>query len=110
MDGEFVPWVHNDKKRVKYYTVCILSYPFWIKRTDFLHLAEEVKRLDKETGIKHSLDHIIPLRHPLVSGLTVPWNLRVITLSANSKKSNKFDQLLYEQIEYYIVAKENPNG
>lgn len=36
------------------------------------------------------LDHIIPLRHPEVCGLHVPWNLRVVKRETNLKKGNRF--------------------
>lgn len=38
-----------------------------------------------------TVDHIIPLKHPLVCGLHVQANLQLLTLSENSKKGNKFD-------------------
>ena len=52
---------------------------------------KESARLTKETGILHEVDHIIPLQGELVSGLHVPWNLRVITAEENRKKGNKLD-------------------
>lgn len=39
----------------------------------------------------HQVDHIIPLQHPDVCGLNVPWNLQVLTRSENARKQNQFD-------------------
>jgi 5-methylcytosine-specific restriction endonuclease McrA len=46
-------------------------------------------RLTKITGERYVVDHIIPLINPIICGLHVPWNLRVITQEENLLKSNK---------------------
>ncbi len=51
------------------------------------HLA---KLRTKATGVEHHVDHIVPLRAKLVSGLHVEFNLRVIPKRVNLRKGNRF--------------------
>lgn len=67
------------------------SMPPWVDRAAFLPIYEEAARLTRETGIPHEVDHIVPIQHPLVCGLHVPANLRVIPRSANRAKRNTFE-------------------
>lgn len=48
------------------------------------------QKLSKLYGVKFVVDHVIPLRGKLVSGLHIETNLQIITESENCKKSNKF--------------------
>lgn len=52
-------------------------------------IYDEAKEATRVTGIAHHVDHIIPLRGKLVSGLHVPWNLRVIPATENCAKGNR---------------------
>lgn len=44
----------------------------------------------------HHVDHVIPLRGTLVSGLHVENNLQYLTPEENMKKGNRFDQDAYQ--------------
>lgn len=46
------------------------------------------------TGVKHHVDHIVPLQGENVSGLHVPWNLQVITAHQNWKKYNNMTEVV----------------
>lgn len=70
----------------------LLRTPNWLTKEQFLEIEsfyEEAVRLTKSTGIVYHVDHIIPLKGDMVSGLHVPWNLQVITAIENLSKSNK---------------------
>ena len=87
------PWwkaAHCAKRRA----TKLKAMPVWLDEDD-LWLIEEIHELaqlrSKYTGIKHVVDHIVPLQGKAVCGLHVPWNMRVITASENSHKGNRFD-------------------
>ena len=73
--------VSGRRKRVRQAT------PKWATEND----KSEIRLLyRKAIAAGHEVDHIIPLRHPLICGLRVLWNLRVIPELENRKKGNSF--------------------
>lgn len=71
----------------------IQATPKWLSEEDLVfikYLYEQSVIIFEQTGIKHNVDHIVPLIHPLVCGLHVPENLRIITEEENKKKNNKY--------------------
>ena len=64
--------------------------PKWADKEKILSFYLTAIQLTKQTGIKHHVDHIIPLQGNLVSGLHVETNLQVLKASENLAKSNKF--------------------
>jgi 5-methylcytosine-specific restriction endonuclease McrA len=85
-----IVWVRADTKarRRKHRE----ATPPWLTRaqkSDIRQLYQIAITMTKTTGEQYVVDHIVPLRSPVVCGLHVPWNLRVITQEENLQKSNK---------------------
>ena len=76
----------------KYQASKMQRTPSWLTNEDLKRIEAfyiESARLTKETGTPHEVDHIIPMQGKNVSGLHVPWNLRIVTRTTNRQKSNK---------------------
>jgi hypothetical protein len=58
--------------------------PSWVRPEHFYDLY-------RSKSASQSLDHIIPLHHPLISGLNVPWNVQLLEIKDNEAKKNLFD-------------------
>ena len=68
--------------------------PSWLTKDDFWLITEayELAKLrTKHFGFAWHVDHIIPLKGKLVSGLHVPLNLQVIEGIENMKKNNRIE-------------------
>jgi hypothetical protein len=65
--------------------------PEWVDYRSIAKIYELAANLTFETGEKHHVDHIVPLKGKNVCGLHVPHNLQVITATENLKKGCKFE-------------------
>jgi hypothetical protein len=74
----------------------IYRTPKWLTKDDLWIIKEAYELATLRTklfGFSWHVDHIIPLRGKLVSGLHVPANLQVIPERENHIKTNKFEVL-----------------
>lgn len=66
--------------------------PKWldaIAAAQLLEFYDLAKAITVQSGVKHHVDHIIPLNGKSVNGLHVPWNLQIITARENCAKGAK---------------------
>lgn len=71
--------------------------PAWLdkfQRAAIRAIYAESRKLSESTGVRHTVDHMCPLQGDSVSGLHVPWNLRVVTRADNAKKHNNLVEAL----------------
>jgi hypothetical protein len=64
--------------------------PAWASREKILEVYKDAVQLTKETGVDHHVDHIVPLKHDLVCGLHVEFNLRPLPAFDNLSKKNRW--------------------
>jgi hypothetical protein len=53
----------------------------------------QIEEIYRSCPVGYEVDHIIPLVHPEICGLHVPWNLQHLEKKENRKKGNKLDYL-----------------
>ena len=85
---------HPEKKRAawaRYHTQKMRAMPPWVARATVDRVYMQAEETSRATGVKHHVDHIVPLRSHVVCGLHVPWNLQVLSAYDNMKKGNRIN-------------------
>jgi len=63
--------------------------PAWANQFFIDEIYDLAQRRTRVTGIEWEVDHVVPLKSPLVCGLHVEHNLRVIPAVVNQAKGNR---------------------
>lgn len=89
-------WYNENKHRHTMYwanwkAAKLKATPKWANRFLIAEAYRLARLRTKTLGMKWHVDHIVPLQHPLVCGLHVEHNLRVIPATENLRKWNRFD-------------------
>jgi hypothetical protein len=92
-------WAKNNPGKVnartaRRYAAKTQATPKWLTADDHWMISEAYDLAQLRTkmfGVLWEVDHIVPLRGKMVSGLHAPWNLQVVPAHLNRRKSNKFE-------------------
>lgn len=63
--------------------------PPWLNdshKDEIKAMYKEARRLTRETGVRHEVDHVHPIQGENLCGLHVPWNLGIKTKEQNQRK------------------------
>jgi hypothetical protein len=82
---------HRNALKAKYKADKLQATPTWANLEKIKAFYTTASALGMYTGEWHHVDHIVPLRNPLVCGLHNEFNLQVITATENMKKNNNFE-------------------
>jgi len=75
-------------KNRRRYATKLNATPSWANPVYMKDMYTIAKIVSEATGIKHHVDHIVPLKSRSVCGLHVEHNLQVIPASQNCRKQN----------------------
>lgn len=82
------PHIENEKA-VRRKRVVAGATPSWVDAKAVLAVYAAARKVSKETGVPHHVDHVVPLTSKLVCGLHVQNNLAVKPGVENLKKHNR---------------------
>ena len=81
--GDYFKRAVQRQKRV------IQATPSWADLERIATIYEVCLKISEKTGVKHHVDHVVPLKGENVCGLHVEGNLAIIPAKMNLAKSNK---------------------
>jgi hypothetical protein len=79
-------YTYNSNRRA----LKISATPGWYDEAKVEEIFAECIKISKESGIKHNVDHIVPLNSPYVCGLHWHGNLQILTQVENFSKLNRY--------------------
>lgn len=79
----------RNAKYKRYVATRMQAMPIWANNFFIEEIYDLAQIRTKATGIEWHVDHIVPLQSPIVCGLHVEQNLRVITALENRSKGNR---------------------
>lgn len=94
--GKIISNVTLRKRKIR------MATPPWVNKYVLDQIYIQCNLISKETGLKHHVDHIIPLQGGIVCGLHVPWNLQILPWDWNLSKGNRIQKIQ----EYHEEEKE----
>lgn len=77
--------LHNTKRRLS----TLRATPSWASQDAIRAIYEGARVIELSSGLRHAVDHVVPLNSPLVCGLHAENNLQVLTAHENAKKGNR---------------------
>lgn len=80
--------------KAKRRAVVLQACPTWLTEDHHAQIKafyDASDAMTKATGVRHEVDHIVPLQGRTVCGLHVPWNLRVIPARTNNQRPRIWD-------------------
>ena len=89
---------YNLRVSYSYWTKLYWATPPWLTS----EMIDELREIYLAATKTDHVDHIVPLKNPLVCGLHVPWNLQIMDAKTNMQKSNKWwPDHPYENLELF---------
>lgn len=85
--GDIPAWLQRSKRKA-YILAVIRSAPPWVLDAELKLIQLRARQTTELSGVEHHISHVIPLNHPRVCGLTVPWNLDIKPAKVNLAESN----------------------
>lgn len=77
--------LHNTKRRL----TVEQATPKWIVESEVARVYEQAAEMERITGQKYHVDHVVPLISKFVCGLHVQHNLQILPATENLRKHNR---------------------
>jgi predicted GNAT family acetyltransferase len=78
------------ERNARYFSRRKAATPLWANIEKIEAFYVQAQLLTQKTGVKHEVDHIVPLQGRRVTGFHVESNLQVIPKALNRAKSNRY--------------------